>query len=100
MLRGIRVKTIEELKERIYAYFKEVNAVPVVFHWKYKLSETNQDESVRVDTLPIMERKKVWLIVQLYISLFNFILILPEKGAILKNGKIVFMMVCYYTQII
>ena len=58
MLRGIRVKTIEELKERIYAYFKEVNAVPVVFHWKYKLSEINQDESVRVDTLPIMERKK------------------------------------------
>ena len=97
MLRGIRVKTIEELKERIYAYFKEVNAVPVVFHWKYKLSEINQDESVRVDTLPIMERKKVWLIVQLYISLFNFILILPEKGAILKNGKIVFMMVCYCT---
>jgi transposase len=39
MLRGIRVSTKEELKERIYQYFNEVNEAPVVFHWKYKMNE-------------------------------------------------------------
>ena len=36
-LRGIRVKTKEELIERIYRYFDEVNEELVVYHWKYKL---------------------------------------------------------------
>jgi transposase len=40
MLRGIRVSSKEELKERIYQYFNEVNEAPVVFHWKYKMNET------------------------------------------------------------
>lgn len=58
MLRGIRVKTKDELEERIYAYFEEVNAVPVVYHWKYKLSEIDQNEPVKVDVLPILDHKK------------------------------------------
>lgn len=37
LLRGIRVKSKEELKSRIEMYLKEVNEDPVVFRWKYKL---------------------------------------------------------------
>ncbi len=37
MLRGIRVDSKEELKERILKYFEEVNAVPVPYKWKYKM---------------------------------------------------------------
>ena len=40
MLRGIRVSSKEELAERIYKYFDEVNEVPVVFRWKYKMKDT------------------------------------------------------------
>jgi hypothetical protein len=29
----------EELVERIYRYLDEVNEVPVVYHWKYKMDE-------------------------------------------------------------
>ena len=50
-LKGIRVKTKEELVERIYRYFEEVNADPVVYHWKYKLDEVDTSEEVVVDTL-------------------------------------------------
>lgn len=50
-LKGIRVKTKEELVKRIYKYFDEVNAEPVVYHWKYKLDEINPDEDVQVGTL-------------------------------------------------
>ena len=39
MLKGIRVKSKQELIDRIYKYFKEINADPVVFHWKYKMDE-------------------------------------------------------------
>jgi transposase len=39
MLKGIRVSSKEELSERIYQYFNEINEVPVVFHWKYKMDE-------------------------------------------------------------
>ncbi len=52
-LRGIRVKTKEELIDRIYKYFDEVNESPVVYRWKYKLNEIAADEDVVVDTLPI-----------------------------------------------
>lgn len=37
LLRGIRVKSKEELKTRIEMYLREVNQEPVVFRWKYKL---------------------------------------------------------------
>ena len=39
VLRGIRVKSKEELAERICKYFNEINKQPVVFKWSYKLSE-------------------------------------------------------------
>lgn len=37
MLTGIRVDSKEELIERIYKYFEEVNAVPVPYKWKHKM---------------------------------------------------------------
>lgn len=52
-LKGIRVKTKEELIERIYRYFDEVNEEPIVYHWKYKLEEIDPNESVQVETLPV-----------------------------------------------
>ena len=52
-LKDIRVKTKEELVERIYKYFDEVNAEPVVYHWKYKLDEINSDEKIQVETLSL-----------------------------------------------
>lgn len=39
MLKGIRVASKEELSERIYQYFDEINAEPVVYHWTYKMDE-------------------------------------------------------------
>ena len=54
-LKGIRVKSVEELTQRIYKYFDEVNADPVVYHWKYKLDEINPKEKVIVDTLPQLQ---------------------------------------------
>lgn len=48
MLRGIRVRSKEELTERIYKYFYEVNKVPVIHHWKYKMDEIDPNEEVVV----------------------------------------------------
>lgn len=53
MLRGIRVKSKEELSDRIYLYFDEVNEEPVVFHWKYNLDDIDVSEEIIVDTLPL-----------------------------------------------
>jgi len=55
MLRGIRVESKEELKERIYKYFEEVNREPVVYRWKYRLDEVDVSEDVVVDTLPLKQ---------------------------------------------
>ena len=52
-LKGIRVKSKEELVSRIYKYFDEVNAEPVVYHWKYKLEEIDPSEEVQVEKLPV-----------------------------------------------
>ena len=38
-LKGIRVTSKQELVERIYRYLDEVNAAPVVYHWKCKMDE-------------------------------------------------------------
>lgn len=46
MLRGIRVKSKEELAKRIYLYFDEINQEPVVYHWTYKLDEISVTEAV------------------------------------------------------
>lgn len=48
MLKGIRVKSREELRERIYLYFEEVNREPVVYHWTYKMDEITEDEAKAV----------------------------------------------------
>ena len=53
MLRGIRVKSKEELVNRMYKYFDEVNEEPVIFHWKYNLDDVDVSEAIIVDTLPI-----------------------------------------------
>lgn len=44
MLKGIRVSSTDELSERIYRYFDEINADPVVYHWTYKMNEIKPDE--------------------------------------------------------
>jgi transposase len=38
-LKGIRVKTKEELSHRIYQYIEEINEQPVVYRWKYKMDD-------------------------------------------------------------
>ena len=45
MLKGIRVKSKQELADRIYQYFDEINKEPVVFHWTYKLDEISEEEA-------------------------------------------------------
>ena len=45
MLKGIRVESKAELKDRIYRYFDEVNEEPVVFHWAYKLDDISVTET-------------------------------------------------------
>ena len=49
MLRGIRVATRDELAERIYTYFDEINKVPVVHRWKYRMDEIDPAEKVQID---------------------------------------------------
>ncbi len=46
MLNGIRVSSKEELKERMYKYFEEINKVPVPYHWKftYKLDDIDLEK--------------------------------------------------------
>ncbi len=51
MLRGIRVKTKDELVARIYEYFEEINEVPVVYHWTWNLDDIDASEEVKVETL-------------------------------------------------
>ena len=38
-LKGLRVNSVEELKDRFDKYFDEINTMPTVFKWKYKLDE-------------------------------------------------------------
>lgn len=53
LLKGIRVKTKNELVERIYKYFEEINDTPVVYHWKYRLDEIYPNEEARVEILSL-----------------------------------------------
>ena len=48
MLRGIRVNSKDELKERIYKYFNEVNQDPVIPHWHYKMDEINPNDIIQI----------------------------------------------------
>ena len=46
MLKGIRVASKEELAERIYQYFSDINDNPVIFRWKYKMKDFSPGESI------------------------------------------------------
>lgn len=46
MLKGIRVRSKQELMDRIYLYFEEVNREPVVYHWTYKMDEISPEEAM------------------------------------------------------
>ena len=39
------IQSKQELEDRIYLYFNEVNKEPVVYHWTYKLDEISQEEA-------------------------------------------------------
>lgn len=51
MLRGIRVSTKEELRERILLYFDEVNEVPVPYRWTWGLDDIDLGAE-DVDSIP------------------------------------------------
>lgn len=48
MLRGIRVNSKQELVDRIYQYFDEINKEPVVYHWKYKMDDIEESDAASV----------------------------------------------------
>ena len=50
MFNGVRVKTKDELVQRIYRYIEEVNEEPIVYHKKCKLEEYDSNE-VQEETL-------------------------------------------------
>ncbi len=49
MLREIRVTDEEERIERMYKYFAEINNSPIVYHWKYYMSEIGPEEAISID---------------------------------------------------
>ena len=51
MLRGIRVSSKQELEDRIYRYFDEINEEPVLYHWGWNLDDVDPNEDVKVQTL-------------------------------------------------
>jgi len=46
MLKGIRVSSKDELAERIYQYFNDINADPVIFRWTYKMKDFSPGETL------------------------------------------------------
>ena len=48
MLKGIRVNSKKELSERIYLYFDEINAEPIVYRWTYKMDEIDSNEAASI----------------------------------------------------
>ena len=51
MLREIRVTDEEERIERMYKYFAEINNSPIVYHWKYYISEIDPEEAITIDAV-------------------------------------------------
>ena len=51
MLRGIRVKSAEELQERICRYFEEINDAPAVSHWEWALSDIDVNGDLNTTVL-------------------------------------------------
>lgn len=39
MLHDIHIATKQELVDRIYKYFDEINETPIIYHWKYKIED-------------------------------------------------------------
>lgn len=44
MLNGIQVSSKDELEDRIYKYFDEINEVPVPYHWSYSLNDIDLEK--------------------------------------------------------
>ena len=42
VLKGIRVDSLNELKERISQYIDQINERPVQFTWRYKMEERDE----------------------------------------------------------
>ena len=62
MLHGIRVPSKDALKERIYKYFDEVNAVPVPYKWKHKMDTIRlEDEDVSEIVYEVVNAKAAGL---------------------------------------
>ncbi len=58
-MKGIRVTSKDELKDRIYKYFNEINEDPVVYHWQWELEDVDVNGELNVTTLLSDD---VWLI--------------------------------------
>ena len=43
--------TQQELVQRIFLYFDEINAEPVAFHWTWHLDDIDPSESVNTESL-------------------------------------------------
>lgn len=58
MLEGIRVSGKEELEERIYKYFEEINKVPIPYHWSYRLDDIDlEKEDISQIVYEVVNRK-------------------------------------------
>ena len=60
MLAGIRVETKEELEDRIYKYFDEINAEPVPYKWTYKMDSIDlSKEDINSIVYEVVNKKAV-----------------------------------------
>lgn len=48
-LRKLKQGNVDKKRKECYLYFQEINKEPVVYHWKYKMDEINEDEAGIVD---------------------------------------------------
>lgn len=60
MLAGIRIETKEELEDRIYKYFDEINAEPVPYKWTYKMDSIDlSKEDINSIVYEVVNKKAV-----------------------------------------
>ena len=59
MLKGTRVESEAKLARRIYLWFVEVNRVPVVHRWRYRMDETGTSEKPKIAG-PAPQRSGCW----------------------------------------
>ena len=48
----------EERIERIYTYFEEINDSPIVYHWKYHMSEIDPEEAIGLANYKSLSQNK------------------------------------------